>query len=100
MVCNRSPEWLWTDEKPGTMQSLYLSGLYHLEEFAPLLRTPAAFVGMDRADRWIGLSDGGNGLEERLRENFPRVEGVILDFFHPAEKLTGLSRLLHPQDED
>ena len=55
---------------------------------------------MDRADRWIGLSDGGNGLEDRLRENFPRVEVIILDFFHPAEKLTGLARLLHPGDED
>ena len=54
---------------------------------------------MDRADRWIGLTDGGNGLEDRLRENFPRVEVVILDFFHPAEKLTGLARLLHPEDE-
>jgi len=42
---------------------------------------------MDRADRWIGLSDGGNGLEDRIRENFPRVEVIILDFFHPAEKL-------------
>ena len=25
---------------------------------------------------------------------------IILDFFHPAEKLTGLARLLHPEDED
>ena len=55
---------------------------------------------MDRADRWIGLSDGGNGLEDRLRENFPRVEVIILDFFHPAERLTGLARLLHPQAEE
>jgi hypothetical protein len=54
---------------------------------------------MDRADRWIGLSDGGNGLEDRLRENFPRVEVVILDFYHPAEKLTELARRLHPEDE-
>jgi hypothetical protein len=54
---------------------------------------------MDRADRWIGLCDGGNGLEARLRENFPRVEQVILDFYHPAEKLTALARLLHPEDE-
>ena len=82
------------------MQARYLSGLYPLEEFGPLLRTPAGHVGMDRADRWIGLSDGGNGLEDRLRENFPRVEVIILDFFHPAEKLTGLARLLYPQDED
>ena len=99
MVCNPGPEWPWPDEKPGPMRARYLSGLYPLEEFAPLLRRPAGHVGMDRADRWIGLSDGGNGLEDRLRENFPRVEVVILDFFHPAEKLTGLARLLHPEDE-
>ena len=37
--------------------------------------------------------------EARLRENFPRVARVILDFFHPAEKLTALSRSLHPKDE-
>ena len=100
MVCNPSPEWPWPAEKPLPMQARYLSGLYPLEQFAPLLRAPAGAVGMDRADRWIGLSDGGNGLEDRLRENFPRVEVIILDFFHPAEKLTGLTRLLHPQDED
>jgi hypothetical protein len=100
MVCNPSPEWNWPAEKPGPMQARYLSGLYALEDFASLLRAPAGRVGMDRADRWIGLSDGGSGLEDRLRENFPRVEVVILDFFHPAEKLTGLSRLLHPKDED
>src|SRR5262249_56883537 len=86
-------------EKPEPMRARYLAGLYPLEDFAPLLRAPAGHVGMDRADRWIGLADGGNGLEGRLRENFPRVELIILDFFHPAEKLTGLSRLLHPKDE-
>jgi hypothetical protein len=100
MVCNPCPEWPWPDEKPRPMQARYLSGLYSLEDFGPLLRTPAVRVGMNGADRWIGLSDGGNGLEDRLRENFPRVEVIILDFFHPAEKLTGLTRLLHPQDED
>jgi hypothetical protein len=99
MVCNPCPEWPWPDEKPLPMQARYLSGLYSLEDFGPLLRTPAGHVGMDRADRWIGLSDGGNGLEDRLRENFPRVEVIILDFFHPAEKFTGLARLLYPQDE-
>jgi hypothetical protein len=100
MVCNPSPEWPWPDEKQTPMQARYLSGMYPLEEFTPLLRTPAGHVGMDRADRWIGLSDGGIGLEDRLRENFPRVEVIILDFYHPAEKLTGLARLLHPKDED
>ena len=99
LVCNPTPEWPWPDEKPQPMRSRYLSGLDTLEEFTPRLRPLAGRVGMDRADRWIGVTDGGNGLEERLRENFPRVEVVILDFFHPAERLTGLARQLHPEDE-
>jgi len=99
MVCNPRPEWPWPDEKPGPMQARYLAGLYPLAEMAPLLRKPAGQVGMDQADLWLGLSDGGNGLEDRLEENFPRVEVVILDFYHPAEKLTGPARLLHPKDE-
>ena len=100
MVCNPGPEWPWPDEKPTPMQARYLAGMYPLAEIAPLLRKPAGAVGMDRADRWIGLSDGGIGLEDRLKENFPRVEVIILDFFHPAERLTGLARLLHPQAGD
>jgi len=99
MVCNPGPEWPWPEERSRPMRSRHLSGLYPLEEFAPLLRPVAGRVGMDRADRWIGLSDGGAGLEDRLRENFPRLEVVILDFFHPAERLTGLARRPHPEDE-
>jgi hypothetical protein len=99
MVCNAGPEWPWPDEASKPMRTRYLSGLYPLEDFAPLLRRPAGRVGMDRADRWIGLTDGGAGLEDRLLENFPRMEVVILDFYHPAEKLTGLARRLHPEDE-
>ena len=99
MVCDPAPEWPWPDEEPTPMRARYLAGMYPLAEIAPLLRTPAAAVGMDRADRRIGLSDGGIGLEDRLAENFPRVEVIILDFYHPAEKLTGLARRLHPEDE-
>jgi hypothetical protein len=100
MICNAAPEWPWPDEKPQAMRSRYVSGLYPLAEMGPLLRKQAAQVGMAQADRWLGLCDGGNGLEDRLEENFPLVEVVILDFFHPAEKLTGLTRLLYPQDEE
>jgi len=42
---------------------------------------------MDAAKRWVAISDGGSGLEEFLRVNFPRVEVVILDFYHAAEYL-------------
>ena len=37
---------------------------------------------MDQADRWIGLSDGRNGMEDGLRENFHLVEVIIIKLFH------------------
>ena len=52
---------------------------------------------MDRAERWIALSDGGSGLEDWLRTNFGRVEAVILDFYHATEYLGDLGRALHPE---
>jgi hypothetical protein len=100
MVCNPSPQWPWADEKPLPMQARYLAGLYPLERFAPLLRPPAGQVGMDQADRWLGLSDGGNGLEDRLHDNFTYVNVIIINFYHPGERLTGLARLLHPQEQE
>jgi hypothetical protein len=100
VVCNPTPEWPWPDEKRLPMQARYVAGLYPLAEVGPLLRKQAGQVGMDQADCWLGLTDGGNGLEDRLEENFPLVRVVILDFFHPAEKLTGLARLLFPKEQE
>jgi hypothetical protein len=55
---------------------------------------------MNQAERWVALSDGANGLEDFLEKTFPRVEAVILDFWHAAEYLGELSKALHPQDEE
>ena len=38
-------------------------------------------------------------MEDFVRANFPRVEAVILDFYHAAEHLATLARALHPSDE-
>lgn len=64
------------------------------------LRGPAAQVGMGRADRWVALSDGGAGIEDWLRTHFPRVEAVILDFYHAAEHLCDWAKALHPQGSE
>src|ERR1700730_5357584 len=55
---------------------------------------------MDQAEVWIGLTDGGNGLEEFVRRNFSRDPMLILDFWHAADHLTELVKMLHPEDED
>jgi hypothetical protein len=85
----RRPDW----------QARYLSSLHPLTEMGPALRRQAAQVGMEQADRWVALSDGGHGLEAFLQMNFPRVEAVILDFYHAAEHLGRLAKAWHAGDE-
>jgi hypothetical protein len=86
--------------KPGQpIPARYTSGLYPLAEMGPLLRRQGAQVGLDHAEVWVAITDGGAGLEDFVRLNFPRVEAVILDFYHAAEYLAKLASALHPTDE-
>jgi len=88
-AARRRPAW----------QARYLASLDSFVAWGQALRRQGAQVGMDRADRWIALSDGGNGLEAFLRSHFPRVEAVILDFYHAAEHLGKLAKAWWPGDE-
>jgi hypothetical protein len=88
-AARRRPEW----------QARYSASLDSLVAWGQALRRQGAQVGMDRAERWIALSDGGNGLEDFLRTHFPRVEAVILDFYHAAEHLGKLAKALCPGAE-
>ncbi len=86
--------------KREALQARYLSGLYALEQMGPLLRPLAARVGMEQAEVWVALTDGGSGLEDFMRRNFNRADLVlILDFYHAASYLEKLAKALHPQDE-
>jgi hypothetical protein len=73
----------------------YLAGLYTLEELGLLMRRQGAQVGMDAAEQWIALTDGGNGLEAFLDVHFPRAV-KILDFQHAAGHLAVLAKQLRP----
>ena len=84
------------DGRPGRMRAL--AGLYTFEELGPQMRRQAAQVGLDRADVWVGLTDGGGGLDEFIRVYFPRAE-LVLDFYHAAGHLNELARALHPGDD-
>jgi hypothetical protein len=72
-------------------QARYLAGLTDLETLGAQLRRQAGQVGMDRADQWIGLSDGGQGLETFFEVNFPRAT-LVLDFYHAAGHLGDLAK--------
>ncbi len=75
----------------------YLAGLYTLEELGLQMRLQGAQVGMDAADRWIALTDGGNGLEHFIDVNFPRAE-KILDFQHASEYVNDFAKAYRPQE--
>jgi hypothetical protein len=92
-----------TDRPPDRprMQARYVAGLWSLATLGLVLRKQAAQVGMDAAERWIGLGDGGSGLENFERTNFNRADlVVILDFWHPTGYLEKLARAWHPDNED
>jgi hypothetical protein len=104
VIANPVPEdrQRWADpsrQQPPPWQARYLAGLRPWSAMGEAFRRQAAQVGMDRAERWLALSDGAVGLEDFLRQNFPRVEAVILDFYHATEYLGELARVLHPEDE-
>jgi hypothetical protein len=86
--------------KPGeSMKARYISGLYPLAEMGPLLRRQGAQVGLNDAQVWVALCDGGAGLEDWVDENFPHMAAVILDFYHASEHLAKLAAALFPDDE-
>jgi hypothetical protein len=83
----------------GPRRARYLAGLYALDDLGLQLRRQAGQVGLEAADVWIALTDGGAGLEEFMRVNFPRVI-CILDFFHAAQHVNALAKAWHPHDEE
>lgn len=78
-------------------QVRYLAGFYELDALGLELRGQAAQVGWDEAEQQLALSDGGSGLEEFLRKNFP-LATVILDFWHAKEHLVELSKALYGEE--
>jgi hypothetical protein len=90
-VFNPRPECAAAAAKPHSPSARYQAGLTGLEELGARLRRQAAQVGMDRAERWVALTDGGNGLDDFMDKNFPRAVRV-LDFYHAAEHLGDLAK--------
>jgi hypothetical protein len=83
--------------RPEPHQVRFLAGFYGLDELGTQLRRQAAQVGWDDAEQQIALSDGGNGLENFFRKNFPLAE-CIIDFWHAKEHLVELGNAFWPDD--
>ena len=75
-----------------TWQARYVASLERMADVGATLRQQATAVGMERAERWIALADGGTGLEDCVCTHFARVEVVILDFYHATEYLHNLAK--------
>ncbi|AGA28934.1 hypothetical protein Sinac_4767 [Singulisphaera acidiphila DSM 18658] len=99
MLYNPIPEkrarWANPQGNRPPLQVRYLASLNGQASLGEPLRRQGAEVGMDRAERWIALSDGGSGLEDWVTTNFGRVEAVILDFYHASEHLGDLAKAWH-----
>jgi len=80
-------------------QVRYLAGFYELDALGLELRRQAAQTGWDAAEQQIALSDGGSGLENFFRQNFPRAE-MIIDFWHVKEHLVELAKALFGEGSD
>jgi hypothetical protein len=99
MVYNPVPEgrqpWAQPTARRPPWQVRYLTSLHGQAGLGGPLQRQAAQVGIGLAERWLALSDGGAGLEEFVRLHFPRVEAVILDFYHASEHLAELAKAWH-----
>jgi hypothetical protein len=77
----------------------YLAGLYSLKELGLQMRRQAGQVGMEAAEQWIALTDGGNGLEDFMDVNFP-LAVRILDFRHASEYLADFAKAYRPAEAE
>ncbi len=92
MIYNPQPRALEEDALSKPCDGVrYLAGLYTLDELGLQLRRQGGQVGMNAAEQWIALTDGGNGLEDFLDVNFPRA-AKILDFRHAAGHLATFAK--------
>lgn len=90
-IFNPRPELSTAFPKPHPPKARYQAGMMDLEELGGRLRRQAAQVGLDRAEQWVALTDGGNGLDDFMDVHFPRAQR-ILDFYHAAEHLGDLAK--------
>jgi len=83
-------------------EACYVSGLMSLEQIGRQMRQECLAVGVGGAEVVIGLTDGGNGLEDCLIDalgGIAKEVEFILDFYHVSEHLLEFAKVFLPQQE-
>lgn len=76
----------------------YAGRIESAESFGQRLYAEAHCRGVDEAQRVAFIGDGAPWLWNLAETHFSRAV-QILDYYHACEQITGLAKLLYPQDE-
>lgn len=71
---------------------------FDLDKVVAQMRQAAKVFGLSKADRVLGLCDGGNGLEAALQRHFWDNLLCILDWYHASQHLHDFAKALHPKE--
>jgi hypothetical protein len=76
----------------------YVGKIEKVEQFGERLYAEAVRRGLNQAKRVVALGDGAAWVWNLFDLHFPGAVQIV-DFYHAAEHLGVLARLLHPEDE-
>jgi hypothetical protein len=76
----------------------YAGKIENVESFGERLYAAAVRRGLNRAKTVVALGDGALWVWNLFDLHFPTALQIV-DFYHAAEHLAALARLLHPDDE-
>jgi hypothetical protein len=79
----------------------YVAAIGNLDEVCAQGQQIGKQLGAHQVQQWVGISDGGSGLENRMRLMFGgRSTVCILDFWHAKEYLVELAQTVFESESD
>jgi hypothetical protein len=100
-IFNAAPRHIKSRTQRRVRDVHYISGLMSLDELSRQLRREAQAVGLSQADRVIGLTDGGAGLEDCIQTAVVGLTSevvFILDIHHVDDHLVEFSKVWCPDE--
>jgi hypothetical protein len=94
---HRGADQGWKEFKIGTGYSLDKEHCWVFatkgdhEEFGRQLRREACKLRLDQADRVASVTDGAKWIRRQMQTRLPKLDEMILDFYHFADHVAGAS---------